>query len=265
MKKITVKSIRQFKKQAEKITALTAYDYFTAKYLDQAGIDIILVGDSANMVIYGRNNTLSMPMEVMLYHTQAVKRAVKRALVVGDMPFGSYQKSEEEAMQNGIDFLKVGAEAIKLEGGEEIIPIVKRMVNAGIPVMGHLGSLPQSVNIQGGYPVAGETQEERKYLLRSAKKLEEVGVFAIVLEKVKADVAKSITEMLNIPTIGIGSGAWCDGQILVVNDILGLFDRFKPPFARKYIDLKQSIKEAVNNYIRDVKSGDYPSQRESFL
>jgi 3-methyl-2-oxobutanoate hydroxymethyltransferase len=263
--KVTTKSFLEFKQKKEKIAVLTAYDFHTARILDQIGIDCILVGDSANMVFYGYPNTLSITMEVMLYHTKAVANAAKRALVVGDMPFMSYQVSAEQAIANAGRFLKEGnAEAVKIEGGLEFFDTVRKIVIAGIPVMGHIGLVPQSIHKFGSYAVQGKTPEKEKYLLDSALALQEAGCFTMVLEAVPAKLAKKITESLQIPTIGIGAGADCDGQVLVINDILGLFEEFKPKFVRQYAKLSEEIRKAVKNYLEDVKKGKFPSTEESF-
>ena len=254
------------KKGREKIVALTAYDFFTARFLDSAGIDILLVGDSVNMVLYGKPNTLSATMDTMLAHTEAVASAAVYSLVVADMPFLSYQVSDEEAVRNAGRFLKEsGAAAVKLEGGYEIAPLVSRLVNIGIPVLGHIGMQPQSYHKYGGYRLQGKTEESKEYLLKSARSLEGAGAFAVVLEKVEANFAKVITDTLFIPTIGIGSGPFCDGQILVVNDILGMFDEFKPRFARQYDDFKSRIKDAASRFAKDVREGKFPEEKESFF
>lgn len=263
--KVTTKTFLEFKQKKEKIAVLTAYDFHTARILDQIGIDCILVGDSANMVFYGYPNTLSIPMEVMLYHTKAVACAAKRALVVGDMPFMSYQVSAEQAITNAGRFLKEGnAEAVKIEGGLEFVETVKKIISAGIPVMGHIGLVPQSIHKFGSYAVQGKTPEKEKYLLDSALALQEAGCFSIVLEAVPAKLARKITESLQIPTIGIGAGVNCDGQVLVINDLLGLFEEFKPKFVRQYAKLSEDIKNAVKNYLQDVKQSKFPSAEESF-
>lgn len=263
--KITVKSFIKFKKRREKIAILTAYDFFTARILDQIGMDSILVGDSVNMVFYGSPNTLSISMDQMIYHTKAVSSAVKRALIIGDMPFLSYQASTQEAVSNAGRFLKEGgAGAVKIEGGLEMADTIKRIIEVGIPVMGHIGLTPQSINRFGGYVVRGKSEEEKKYLLESAKKLEQIGCFSILVESVPKKLAKQITESLEVPTIGIGAGAECDGQVLVVNDILGLFEDFKPKFVRRYAELGKEIRKACKNYLNDVKSGRFPSEEESY-
>ncbi len=263
--KITVKSFIKFKQKKEKIAILTAYDFFTARILDQIGMDSILVGDSVNMVFYGYPNTLSISMDQMIYHTKAVTPAVKRALVIGDMPFLSYQTSTEEAILNAGRFLKEGgANAVKIEGGLEMADTIKRIIEVGIPVMGHIGLTPQSINRFGGYVVRGKSEEEREYLMESAKKLEQIGCFSILVESVPKKLAQEITQSLQVPTIGIGAGAGCDGQVLVVNDILGLFEDFKPKFVRRYAELGKEIRKACKNYLDDVKSGKFPSDEESY-
>jgi len=263
--KITVKSFIKFKERGEKIAILTAYDFFTARILDQIGMDSILVGDSVNMVFYGSPNTLSIGMDQMIYHARAVSSAVKRALVIADMPFLSYQTSTSEAVSNAGRFLKEGGvEAVKIEGGVEMADTIKRIVEVGIPVMGHIGLTPQSINKFGGYGVRGKTEREKRYLMESAKVLEEVGCFSVLLESIPKKLAQKITQSLKIPTIGIGAGAGCDGQVLVINDILGLFEDFKPKFVRRYAHLGKQIKKACLNYLNDVKSGRFPAEEESY-
>jgi 3-methyl-2-oxobutanoate hydroxymethyltransferase len=263
--KVTVRSFLKFKQEEEKIAILTAYDFFTARILDEIGIDSILVGDSVNMVFYGSPNTLSINMDQMMYHTRAVTSAVKRALVLADMPFLSYQASAAEAISNAGRFLKEGgAEAVKIEGGVEMTDTIKRIIRVGIPVMGHIGLTPQSVNRFGGYAVRGKSKQERDYLIESAKALEEVGCFSVLLESIPKSLAQEITQSLKVPTIGIGAGAECDGQVLVVNDILGLFEDFKPKFVRRYAELGKDMRKACRNFLDDVKSGKFPSEEESY-
>ncbi len=265
IEKVTVKSFAKMKEKGEKIAVLTAYDFFTARILDQIGIDSILVGDSVNMVFYGSPTTLSINMDQMIYHTKAVSSAVKRALVIGDMPFLSYQTNTSDAILNAGRFLKEGrAQAVKIEGGSEMAETVKKIIEVGIPVMGHIGLTPQSIHKLGGYAVRGKTEEDRKYLTESAKILEEVGCFSLLLESVPKELAQSISKSLKIPTIGIGAGAGCDGQVLVINDILGLFEDFKPKFVRRYAELAKKIKRACLNYLNDVKSGRFLSEEESY-
>jgi 3-methyl-2-oxobutanoate hydroxymethyltransferase len=263
--KVTVKSFIKFKQRGEKIAILTAYDFYTARILDQIGIDSILVGDSANMVFYGSATTLSITMDQMIYHTKAVSQATKRALVIADMPFLSYQASISEAISNAGRFLKEGgAGAVKIEGGLEMADTVKRIIEVGIPVMGHIGLTPQSINRFGGYVVRGKSEEERKYLIESARVLEEIGCFSVLLESIPKKLALEITESLKVPTIGIGAGVSCDGQVLVINDILGLFEDFQPKFVRRYAHLGSEIKKACQDFLNDVKSGKFPSDEESY-
>ncbi len=263
--KITAPKLVKKKGDGEKIVFLTAYDYFTAKQLDAAGVDGLLVGDSLNMVVYGHENTLSLPLDQILYHTEAVSRAAKRALVVGDMPFMSYQASLSEAVWNAGRFLKeAGAHAVKLEGGIEMIDVVMRIVESGIPVMGHIGLTPQSIFKFGGYRVQGKEATEKNYLFESAEALQEAGCFAVVLEAVKSKIAKEITGRIDIPTIGIGAGPGCDGQIMVINDLMGMDEDFYAKFVRRYFNLGQKIREVGEKYADDVRSGDYPSKDESY-
>ncbi len=263
--KVTVKTLARMKESKEKIAVLTAYDFFTARILDQIGIDCILVGDSADMVLYGSKTTLSIGMDQMIYHTRAVSSACEKAMVVGDMPFLSYQTSESEAIRNAGRFLKEGgAQGVKIEGGTEMIRVVEAVVQAGIPVMGHIGLVPQSIHKFGSFAVQGKDQKSKEYLVKSARALEEAGCFSMVLEAVPTDLAKTISQSLKIPTIGIGAGGFCDGQVLVVNDILGLFEDFKPKFVRRYANLGEEIKKACKKYLDDVKSGKFPSEEESY-
>lgn len=262
--KVTVPNIVDKKKKKEKITMLTAYDFSTALILDRCGVDILLVGDSVGPIFSGYENTLPVTTEEILYHTKAVNRARKNALLVADMPFLSYQVSYEEAVKNCGLMLKAGAEAVKLEGGQEIADLVRKLSLSGIPVMGHIGLTPQSVHSMGGYKVQGKTEESRKKLITSAKALEEAGVFSIVLECVPEDVAREITETISVPTIGIGAGRYCDGQVLVINDILGLFEGFRPKFVKKYVDLAPIIENAVKSYIEEVKAGKFPEETHIF-
>lgn len=263
--KVTVKTFLKMKQRGEKIAVLTAYDFYTAKILDEIGIDSILVGDSANMVFYGAKDTLSISMDQMIYHTRAVSSAVKRALVIGDMPFLSYQTSVSDAILNAGRFLKEGgAHGVKIEGGMEMKDTVKRLIEVGIPVMGHIGMTPQSIEKFGGYSVQGKDEKKAEYLLESAKVLENVGCFSIVLECIPRELAQKITSSLKIPTIGIGAGLNCDGQVLVVNDILGLYEEFKPKFVRRYAELAKEIRKAGKNFIEDVKAKEYPSEEESY-
>ncbi len=263
--KITVKSFKKLKQRGEKIAVLTAYDFFTARILDQIGVDAVLVGDSVNMVFYGSPNTLSITMDQMIYHTRAVSSSVKRALVLADMPFLSYQASTGEAVLNAGRFLKEGgADAVKIEGGLEMADTIKRIIEVGIPVMGHVGLTPQSINRFGGYVVRGKSEEESNYLIESARVLEEIGCFSILLESIPKALAKEITQAAGVPTIGIGAGVECDGQVLVVNDVLGLFEDFKPKFVRRYAELGKEIRKACKNFLDDVKSGKFPSEEETY-
>jgi 3-methyl-2-oxobutanoate hydroxymethyltransferase len=263
--KITTRTFRRMKQEGRKIAVLTAYDYPTARIIDRAGIDCILVGDSAATVVSGHKTTLPITMDEMLFLTRNVARAVERALIVGDMPFLSFQPSEEEAIRNAGRFLKEGgAQAVKLEGGSEIAPLILRLVDFGIPVMGHIGLTPQSLNKFGGYLVMGKTERQREYLMQSARALQDAGCFAIVLEAVVPDVARQITESIKIPTIGIGAGIHCDGQVLVISDMIGLFEGFRPKFVRAYADVAGEIKKAVGEYIEDVRTGKFPGDEESY-
>jgi 3-methyl-2-oxobutanoate hydroxymethyltransferase len=252
------------KRRQEKIVCLTAYDYPMAEILDGCGIDIILVGDSAANVFAGEKNTLPITMDEMLYHTKIVGRAVKNSLVIADMPFLSYQASTNEAIYNAGRFLKYGAAGVKLEGGAPIVETIKRLVDLGIPVMGHLGLTPQSIHKFGGYKLQGKTEGEKERILKDAQLLESAGCFATVLEKIPASLAKQITEMVAIPTIGIGAGPFCDGQILVLHDILGLFKDFKPKFVKPYADIGNQIRQAVEQYKEEVKKGISPDKTHSF-
>ena len=264
-KKITVETIKAMKKSGELIASLTAYDYLMAKILDGCGIDLILIGDSAGNVIAGYDTTLPVTMEEMLYHTRAVSNGVTNALVIIDMPFLSYQCGVNDAVRNAGLFLKSGAEGIKLEGGRQVADIAERMVGFGIPVMGHLGLTPQSINLFGDYKVRGKMNKERKRMLKDAKILEEAGMFSIVLEKIPEALAKEITESISIPTIGIGAGLYCDGQILVTHDMIGLNEDFNPKFVRKYVNVAEEMRKAFNGYIKDVKNSSFPSKDESYL
>lgn len=265
-KKMTVTRFREKKTRGEKLAILTAYDFFMAKTLDRAGVDSLLVGDSVGMTLYGEKSTHPVTMEIMLAHTRAVARATEFALVIADMPFMSYQPSLETAVINAGRFIRESsAEAVKLEGGIEMAATVRRIVECGIPVMGHIGMTPQSIHRFGGARVQGRNELSRQYLIDSAEALEEAGAFSIVLELIQADVAAEITAAVDIPTIGIGSGKECDGQVLVINDILGLYDIYTPKFVRKYADLPPIIEKAASDFINDVRSGNYPSDDESYL
>lgn len=263
--RVTVKTFIRMKQSREKIAVLTAYDYFTARILDRIGIDCILVGDSADMVFYGSETTLSIGMDQMIYHTRAVASACEKAMVVGDMPFLSYQTSESEGIRNAGRFLKEGgAQGVKIEGGIEMVRIIEGVVQAGIPVMGHIGLIPQSIHKFGSFAVQGKDQKSKEYLVRSARALQEAGCFSMVLEAMPSDLAREISQSLKIPTIGIGAGKFCDGQVLVINDILGLFEDFRPKFVRRYANLSGEIRKACKKYLDDVKSGGFPSEEESY-
>lgn len=265
IKKVNVKTIQKMKDNGEKIAVLTAYDYSTAKYIDEAGADIILVGDSLANVALGYESTQSVSMNEMLIFVGAVARGVNRAFVIGDMPFMSYNISVEDAIKNCGDMLKAGANAVKIEGcNDYLLKVMRRCIDAGIPVLGHLGFTPQSINTIGGHAIQGKNVDAVKELLEKAKKLEEVGAFAIVLEMVPEEAAKYITENIHIPTISIGAGKYCSGQVLVSDDMLGKFSDYQPKFVRKYADMKSVILNAVKKYCEDVKSGDYPSENEVF-
>lgn len=261
---VTVKTIASMKQKQEKIVCLTAYDYPTACIVDKAGIDIILVGDSAANVFAGEKNTLPITMEEMLYHTRIVSRAVKNGLVIADMPFLSYQTSIRDAVYNAGRFLKVGAAGVKLEGGTPILAMIERLIALGIPVMGHLGLTPQSIHKFGGYKLQGRTEDSKSRLLADAKLLEEAGCFAVVLEKIPVSLAKKITASVSMPTIGIGAGPFCDGQILVLHDMIGLFDDFSPKFVKRYAHVGEAIRQAVEQYRDEVKKGVYPDKAHSF-
>lgn len=263
--KITTAIIRERKITGTKITMLTAYDYSTALALDEAGVDVILVGDSLGMVVLGYASTLPVTMEEMLHHTKAVSRGTKRAMLIADMPFLSYQISDTEAMLNAGRFLKeAGAQGVKLEGGREVAGLMRKMTTAGIPVVGHLGLTPQSVLQFGGYKIQGKEDAAANRILEDAIMIEDAGAFSVVLECVPASLARQVTKALSIPTIGIGAGADCDGQVLVINDMLGIFERFTPKFVKKYCNLNAQIKDSVRQYINEVKSGKFPEEEHSF-
>lgn len=262
---VTTKTVAMMKQSGEKISMLTAYDFLVAKNLDQVGIDIILVGDSLGNVVQGYETTLPVTVDHMIYHAKAVKRAVKNALIVVDMPFMSYQASTDEAVRNAGRIMKeVGVGAVKLEGGAYLADIVRHLVKIGIPVMGHLGLTPQAINKFGTYEVRAKTKQEADELLNDAKVLADAGVFAIVLEKIPSELAKRVTKAVSVPTIGIGAGPHCDGQVLVVYDMLGMTEQFRPRFVRRYGELAESMREAFRSYIRDVKSKDFPTTKESY-
>lgn len=262
----TTRDIREMKSRGEKIACLTAYDYLLGRVLDQAGVDIVLVGDSLGMVFCGHDTTLPVTTEDMLYHTAAVSRGVRHALVVADMPFLSYQADEKTAIENCGRFLKAGiAQAVKIEGGSEsMCHRITRLTEIGIPVMGHIGLTPQSIHTLGGFRPQGKVDGEAKRILESALKIEKAGAFCVVLEAIPTQLAKKITKSLTIPTIGIGAGPDCDGQVLVTADLLGLFEDFRPKFARRYMELGKDMRKAVTSYISDVRKGRFPSDTESY-
>ncbi len=263
--RVTTSEIKGMKQRREKIPMLTAYDYVTAKMVDEAGVPLILVGDSLGMVMLGYDSTIQVSMEEMLHHTKAVVRGAKKALIIGDMPFMTYQVSISEALHNAGRFIQEGgAQAVKLEGGETVAGTVKRIIDCGIPVMGHIGLTPQSVYQLGGFKVQGKTPELAEKLLKDACILEEAGAFAVVLECVPAPLARLITQRVNIPTIGIGAGPDCDGQVQVVSDILGLYTDFVPKHAKQYAKLAEEIKAAVADYIAEVKSVSFPTVKQSY-
>jgi 3-methyl-2-oxobutanoate hydroxymethyltransferase len=263
-KKVTTLALRQKKERGEPITMLTAYDYPTALAMDQAGVDVILVGDSLAMVVLGYENTLPVTMDEMLHHSRAVARGAKSALLIGDMPFMSYQVSVEEATRNAGRFLQQGGmDAVKLEGGRERAEAVRCITSAGIPVMGHIGLTPQSINQLGGFRAQGKTAIAARRLVEDALVLEEAGCFSLVLESVPARLAELISKKISIPTIGIGAGAGCDGQVLVTHDLLGLFDRFTPKFVKKYADFHHEMQRAFTDYIEDVETRRFPAQEHT--
>ena len=262
---VTTSQLKKMKEQGEKISMITSYDYSMATIVDGAGIDIILVGDSAANVMAGHKTTLPITLDQMIYHASSVVRGVERAFVVCDMPFGTYQGDPITALRSAVRIMKEsGADGVKLEGGEEIIDSVKKILTAGIPVMGHLGLTPQSVHQLGGYSVQAKEEAAAEKLIADAKLLEEVGCFAVVLEKIPATLAKRVSEALTIPTIGIGAGAGTDGQVLVVHDMLGINKGFSPKFLRRYANLHDIMTEAVEHYIADVKSCDFPNENEQY-
>lgn len=265
IKKVTTHTLLQLKAQATPISMITAYDYSFARLFDAAGVDVLLVGDSASNVMAGNETTVPITLEQMIYHAQCVVKAVNRSLVVVDMPFGSYQSNPDIAVASAIRIMKeTGGHSVKLEGGEEVIESVRRIVSAGIPVMGHLGLTPQSIYKFGTYTVRAKAEAEAEKLKKDALLLQEAGCFALVLEKIPAHLAKAVSEALVIPTIGIGAGNHCDGQVLVMHDMLGINNEFKPRFLRQYLNLEALVTGAVQQYIRDVKSRDFPNDQESY-
>ena len=265
VKKITTNTLQKMKAAGDKISMLTAYDFSFAKIFDAAGIEVILVGDSASNVMAGNETTLPITMDQMIYHAQSVVRGINRCLVVVDMPFGSYQGNSKEALNNAIRIMKeTGGHAVKLEGGEQEVDSIKRIVNSGVPVMGHLGLTPQSIYKFGTYTVRAKENAEAEQLKKDALSLQEAGCFAIVLEKIPASLAAEVTASLQIPTIGIGAGSGCDGQVLVMHDMLGINSEFKPRFLRKYLNMDEQITGAVEQYIADIKSKDFPNENEQY-
>jgi len=265
IKKITTNTLLKMKTTGEKISMITAYDFSFAGIFDAAGIDIILVGDSASNVMAGHETTLPITLDQMIYHAASVVRGINRCLIIVDLPFGSYQGNSKEALHSAIRIMKeTGAHSVKMEGGEEIVESMKRIISTGIPVMGHLGLTPQSIYKFGTYTVRAREEVEAAKLKRDALLLQEAGCFAIVLEKIPASLAKEVTESLNIPTIGIGAGGSCDGQVLVMHDMLGINTEFKPRFLRQYLNLNELVTNAVTHYIKDVKSKDFPNKNEQY-
>jgi len=265
MPKTTILDIYKKKAEGKKVTMLTAYDYPTARIVDQAGIDMILVGDSLGMVVQGKDSTLPVTMDEMVYHTEMVARAAQSAMVVGDMPFLSYQAGIDDAVRNAGRFLKeAGAECVKLEGGSQMAAVIRAIVDAGIPVVAHIGLTPQYVHMLGGFKVQGKDEAAREKLLADARAVQDAGAFSVVLEAVPSSLAKEITGMLRIPTIGIGAGPDCDGQVLVIHDLLGLFDRFTPKFVKRYANLKEQALSAVQQYKKEVETGSFPTTEHSF-
>lgn len=263
--KVTTQTVVEMKERGEKISMITSYDYTMARIVDQAGVDVILVGDSASNVMAGYETTVPMTMEHMIYHASCVVRGVDTALVIADLPFMSYQVTSEEALVNAGRMMKeAGVHGVKLEGGKPMVKTVEKIVEAGIPVMGHLGLTPQSIYKFGTYKVRATENSEAQQLLVDAKKLEEAGCFALVLEKIPAKLAQQVTASLSIPTIGIGAGAGCDGQVLVAHDMLGLNKEFKPRFLRRYADMHTTMTDAVQQYITDIKAGDFPNEDEQY-
>ena len=264
-KKVTTNSLQEMKQNREKISMLTAYDFTLAKIVDQGGVDVILVGDSASNVMAGHETTLPITLDQMIYHAAAVVRAVDRALIVTDMPFGTYQGNSKEALHSAVRIMKeTGAHAVKLEGGAEILESIKRILTAGIPVMGHLGLTPQSIYKFGTYTVRAKEEEEAAKLIEDAKLLQEAGCFSIVLEKVPAVLAKKVAQAIKIPVIGIGAGPDVDGQVLVLHDMIGMTHEFNPRFLRRYLSLFEDIKNAVGQYVSDVKTVDFPNEKEQY-
>ena len=264
-KRITTNTLQEMKANSEKIAMLTAYDYSLARLVDGSGIDVILVGDSASNVMAGHETTVPITLDQMIYHAQSVVRAVQRALVVVDMPFGTYQSDSNNALKSAVRIMKeTGGHAVKLEGGSEVLPAVRKIIDAGIPVMGHLGLTPQSIYKFGTYSVRAKQEEEAERLMQDAIDLQEAGCFSIVFEKIPADLAARVSSSLTIPTIGIGAGVDCDGQVLVLHDMLGITQEFSPRFLRRYADLENTIEAAITGYISDVRAKSFPSDDESY-
>lgn len=264
-KRITTNTLQEMKANSEKIAMLTAYDYSLARLVDGSGIDVILVGDSASNVMAGHETTVPITLDQMIYHAQSVVRAVQRALVVVDMPFGTYQSDSNNALKSAIRIMKeTGGHAVKLEGGSEVLPAVRKIIDAGIPVMGHLGLTPQSIYKFGTYSVRAKQEEEAERLMQDAIDLQEAGCFSIVFEKIPAELAARVSSSLTIPTIGIGAGVDCDGQVLVLHDMLGITQEFSPRFLRRYADLENTIEAAITGYISDVRAKSFPSDDESY-
>jgi 3-methyl-2-oxobutanoate hydroxymethyltransferase len=265
VKRITTNTIQKMKAAGEKITMLTAYDFSFARIIDGAGIDVILVGDSASNVMAGHETTLPITLDQMIYHASSVIRGIERCLVVVDLPFGSYQSNSDIALASAVRIMKeTGAHSVKLEGGEEALESIRKIVSAGIPVMGHLGLTPQSIYKFGTYTVRAKEEEEATKLRKDAKLLQEAGCYAVVLEKIPATLAKEVSQSLSIPTIGIGAGGECDGQVLVMHDMLGINTEFKPRFLRQYLNIHEAATKAVGQFIKDVKTKDFPSSKEQY-
>jgi len=265
VKKVTTNTLQKMKSSGEKISMITAYDYSFAKIFDAAGVDVILVGDSASNVMAGHETTLPITLDQMIYHACSVLRGIDRSLVVVDLPFGSYQSNSDIALASAVRIMKeTGAHAVKMEGGEEVLDSVRRIISAGVPVMGHLGLTPQSIYKFGTYAVRAQEQDEANKLKKDAKLLEKAGCFAVVLEKIPANLAREVSETIHIPTIGIGAGKYCDGQVLVMHDMLGINTEFKPRFLRQYLNIHEQATKAVQQYIKDVKAKDFPSEQEQY-
>jgi 3-methyl-2-oxobutanoate hydroxymethyltransferase len=263
-KKISVSDIISMKQRKEKVSVLTAYDYSTALICDKAGVDVLLVGDSAGMVMLGYSNTTPVNMEEMLLFCKAVSRATKRAMIIADMPFGSYQSNVSDAIKNATQFIKAGCEAVKLEGGTEVVETIRALVNAGIPVMGHIGLKPQTCSLWEGYKLQGKTKDSALKIISDAKCLEKAGVFSIVMELVVSEVTEIVSQNVSVPIIGIGSGSSCDGQVLVIHDMLGIYEDIKPKFVKRYGELSKLILDAILQYTADVKSSKFPEEQNIF-